>query len=82
MALWQKLFGTQSGHRHTDDDWDTIRNNIESGLAVMLDVRSQAEWDAGHLDKAIFIPITQIKSLSPGANSVDGLPKAKIVYCH
>ncbi len=82
MALWQKLFGLKSAHRHTDDGWDTIRKNIDNGSAVMLDVRSQEEWDAGHLDKAIFIPITQIKLLKPDATGVDGLPKAKIVYCH
>lgn len=82
MSLFQKLFGGKPAHRHTDDDWDTIQKNIDNGSAVMLDVRSQEEWDAGRLDKAIFIPITQIKSLPPGATSLDGLPKDKIVYCH
>ena len=32
-----------------------------SGEAVIVDVREQGEWDAGHIDGAIFIPLGQLE---------------------
>ena len=31
-----------------------------SGGPIVIDVRSQAEWDAGHLEQAVHIPHTRI----------------------
>ena len=78
MAVWNALFG---GGR-TDDSIETIQQNLADGRAVMLDVRGQAERDAGFLKDSIFIPITEIKQLAPDCESVNGLPKDQIVYCH
>ena len=80
MSLWSKLFGEKP--KHTTESPFEIQNNIASGKAVMLDVRSQQEWDAGHLNNVIFIPITELKSLSAETTNVDGLDKTKIIYCH
>ena len=33
---------------------------LENG--IIIDVRSQGEWDEGHIDGAVLIPHTQIKS--------------------
>ena len=62
------------------------RQNIASGTAVMVDVRSQQERDAGHLDGSIFLPITQIKERAGKEGfsewAAGKLPKGKIVYIH
>ncbi len=79
MAIWSKLFG---GGQHTTDSPELIQENIASGSAVMLDVRSQEERDAGFLKNSIFIPITDIQALPPGSDSMHGLPKEAIIYCH
>ena len=34
---------------------------IAAGKAVMIDVRSQGERDAGHLEGSIYLPITEIQ---------------------
>jgi predicted sulfurtransferase len=80
MSLWAKLFG--GGSIHTSDSPKQIQENIATGKAIMLDVRSQKERDAGFLKDSIFITIDQIKELPAGTKKLDGLPSDKIVYCH
>jgi predicted sulfurtransferase len=78
--MWPNIFGgSKKPEKHTPDQMQT---HLADGKAVMLDVRGQSEWDAGHLQDAIFIPYKQISSLPQAAQSVDGLPKDKIIYCH
>ena len=49
---------------------------LESG-AVILDVRSQREWDAGHIENAVHIPLDQLN------NRVDEVKKLNkpVVTC-
>ena len=50
----------------------------ESQTALVLDVREQFEWDAGHIDGALHIPMNEI----PGR--LEEIPKEQkvIVVCH
>ena len=80
MGLWSRLFG--GGNKHTSDSPERMQQNIASGKAVMLDVRSQEERDAGFIKDSIFITIKQIMELPAGAKTLNGLPSDKIVYCH
>ena len=80
MSLWSKLFGIKP--KHTDEAPELIQENIAAGKAVMLDVRGQEERDHGYLEGSIFIPITELKSLPPGASEVSKLDRSKIIYCH
>lgn len=49
---------------------------LENG-AVILDVRSQSEWDAGHIENAVHIPLDQLN------NRVDEVKKLNkpVVTC-
>ncbi len=49
---------------------------LENG-AVILDVRSQREWDAGHIENAVHIPLDQLN------NRVDEIKKLNkpVVTC-
>jgi hydroxyacylglutathione hydrolase len=51
--------------------------DVESGRATIVDVRNQAEWDAGHVPGAIHIPLTRI------AEHIDDLRDAGplVVHC-
>ena len=49
---------------HTVDPLEVIKSSVENKSAVLLDVREQAEWDAGHLADAQFIPLSQLKESS------------------
>lgn len=58
-----------------------VKTNVESGKAVLVDVRQQREWDAGHVEGAILLPLGSIED---GLNPEEAakLPKEKVVYLH
>lgn len=53
-----------------------VEEFLENG-AVILDVRSQREWDAGHIENAVHIPLDQLN------NRVDEVKKLNkpVVTC-
>ena len=38
-----------------------VKAYIESG-AIILDVRTQREWDAGHIKKSVHIPLSELNN--------------------
>jgi rhodanese-related sulfurtransferase len=48
---------------------------------VLLDVREEDEWAAGHLADAQLLPLSKLKGSTPAAIAA-GLPKDKPVYVH
>ncbi len=76
------LSAAASAADHTTDSLDTVKKAVADGKAVLLDVREQAEWDAGHLKDAKLLPLSVLKA-DPTAEDVARVaPKDKIVYCH
>jgi phage shock protein E len=67
---------------HTKDSLDTVKANVKEGKAVIVDVREQDEWDAGHLKGAILIPRSKLAEGAEAAELVKNLDKSKIVYTH
>lgn len=57
--------------------WHELEEILQSG-AFILDVREQNEWDAGHVEGAVHIPLGELR------NRLDDLPQTQIiyVYCH
>lgn len=64
---------------HTKDSLAVVKQKLADKSAVLVDVREQAEWDAGHLDAAILLPLS---GLQQGADSSPKLKKGMIVYTH
>jgi len=67
---------------YTDIDVVTANNMITNGSypnLIVLDVRTQSEYDEGHLEDAILIPVTELES------RIDELSQYKdseiVVYC-
>jgi rhodanese-related sulfurtransferase len=71
---------TEAGH--TVDSLDIVKKSVESKSAVILDVREQAEWDAGHLADAQFIPLSKLKEAANVADVLAPLPKDLPIYVH
>ena len=71
---------------HTKDSLTTVQEGLRKETAVLLDVREKNEWDAGHLEQARFVPLTELKKGAKDAEYVAKLakdvPKDKVVYCH
>jgi rhodanese-related sulfurtransferase len=77
-----RLVSAQDALSHTKDSLDTVKENVKSGKAVIVDVREQNEWDAGHLKGAILIPQSKLKVESQLAGLLKGVSKDKIIYTH
>lgn len=67
---------------HTKDTLPTVKKNMEDKKAILVDVREQSEWDAGHIDGAIFLPLSDLKDGVDKEKLAGKLPKEKIVYTH
>jgi len=61
---------------HTTDTLDVVKKNVDEGKAVLLDVRTQTEWDQGHIDGALHLPLDQITQ----GKGIDKIPKDKVIY--
>lgn len=46
---------------------------VKSNNAVIIDVRTQEEWDAGHIPNAIHIPLSEVKGRLDEFKAFDGL---------
>lgn len=63
---------------YTTDSLEVMRKNLSEGKAVLVDVRTPAEWARGHVEGALHIPLAQIVE----GKDLDRLPKDKIVYTY
>jgi len=88
-AIWfgAAILGLASGltlvraAEYTKDSPKAVKKAVAEGKAVLVDVREQTEWDAGHLKVAKSIPLSGLEELK--AEELAGkMPKGKIVYCH
>lgn len=64
---------------YTKDSLDVVKKKLADKEAVLVDVREQSEWDAGHLDAAVLLPL---RSLQKNPEASQKLPKSKIIYTH
>jgi len=67
---------------HTKDSLDTVKAAVAKKDAVLVDVREQSEWDQGHLEGAVFLPLSWLKAESNGDKLAEKLPAGKVVYLH
>ena len=66
----------------TKDSLKTVKDNVEKKKAVLVDVREKAEWDKGHIDGAILLPLSELKRGVNPETLDSKLPKNSIVYTH
>jgi rhodanese-related sulfurtransferase len=52
---------------------------VESNNAVIIDVRTQEEWDAGHIPGAIHIPLSEVKGRLDEFKAFEG--KTLVMQC-
>lgn len=75
-----------AGKTHTPDSLELVQQRLTDKSAILIDVREQAEWDAGHLAQAVLVPLSELRngSENPELGKQLGklLPQDKIIYCH
>lgn len=64
----------------TKDSLKVVNENVKQEKAVLVDVRSQEEWNKGHIEGAIFLPVTSLRKGGDAKEIAKKLPKKKIIY--
>jgi rhodanese-related sulfurtransferase len=84
LLLWSAALAVvaQEPLQHTKDSLDTVKENVKAGKALMLDVREQKEWDAGHLKTARLVPQSKLKMETGLEELLKTLPKDKVIYTY
>ena len=67
---------------HTADSLDVVKASVAENRAVLIDVREQNEWDAGHLKMATLVPMSLVKANELTAEMRQSLPDDKPIYLH
>jgi rhodanese-related sulfurtransferase len=67
--------------KHTTDPLPTVKTNVSEKKAILVDVREKPEWDAGHIEGAVFLPLSRLKAEMAG-DTFEKLPKDKILYTY
>jgi len=86
LALCVLLVGQAAAVEYTKDGYDTVREKLAQGKAVLIDVREAGEWKQGHLADATLMPLSDLRKMSKDTELRDSvlraLPQDKIIYCH
>ena len=59
---------------------DVAKEMMDTGEVVILDVREQSEYDAGHITGAVLLPVGTIAE-DTAAAVIDDLDTVVLVYC-
>lgn len=78
----ESSFAEDAKPTHTTESLESVKKAVQSGKAILLDVREQAEWDNGHLKDAKFLPTSEITKTKGEAFLKLGIDKKKVVYTH
>ncbi len=72
--------------KHTKDSLELIQKRLATKEAILIDVREQDEWEDGHLQSALFLPLSKLEDGEDkkdfAAEVAGQLSKDKIIYCH
>ena len=70
------------GEELSNDPLPTVQENVATRKAVLVDVREPGEWQEGHVEGAISLPLSSLKKGPDTSTLEKELPKDKIVYTH
>lgn len=82
LALLLTGTSTTEAAEHTKDSLATVKQRLEKKQAVMIDVREEFEWNAGHLKGAQLVPLSELQDTKDPQSVLKGIDKKAIIYCH
>jgi len=71
---------TLAADEWTKDTLAEVKKNVEEEKAILVDVREESEWDEGHIDGSVLLPLSALKKGVKAKELADALPEGKIVY--
>jgi rhodanese-related sulfurtransferase len=66
----------------TKESLKAVKEKIDKKNAVLVDVREKSEWEKGHVEGAIFLPLSELKAGIDDKSLTAKLPKDKALYTH
>jgi len=66
----------------TNDPLPIVQENLTTHKAVLVDVREPGEWNEGHVEGAISLPLSSLRKGVDTSALEHQVPKDKIVYTH
>ena len=75
------LAATAPAAELTKESLSKIKENIDEEKAVLVDVREKKEWQEGHIEGAVFLPLSSLRD-GVTKDELKPLPKDKILYVH
>ncbi len=74
---------------YTEVPLDKVKASVHAKKAILVDVRERREWDRGHIEGAVLVPLSKLVKWEEGGMAdadrkelAKVLPKGSIVYCH
>jgi len=67
---------------HTTDTLATVKENVAAQKAVFVDVRDKQEWNQGHVEGAILLPLSELRLPDRTEEMLKQLPKDRVLYTH
>jgi rhodanese-related sulfurtransferase len=80
ILLW--LAAPAFAEGHTKDSLETVKKQMKDEKAVLVDVREEKEWKAGHLQEAHLLPLSRLEKGIDKEKLAKILPKNKVIYLH
>lgn len=65
---------------NTKDSLEKVKKNVAEEKAVLVDVREKSEWDEGHIEGSIFLPLSDLKKGVKKEQLAKSLPEDRILY--
>jgi len=67
---------------HTKDSLEKVKELVEQKKAILVDVRELVEWNAGHVQGAVFLPWRDLQDKLDEKMIREKVPKDIIVYTY
>jgi rhodanese-related sulfurtransferase len=80
FAIVVGMNASPSSVEFTNDSLEVVKANVVAKKAVLVDVRSLAEWKRGHIEGSIFLPVDSLTKDVDAKALAKKLPKDKILY--
>jgi phage shock protein E len=82
MVSFSALSACSQSAELTKDSLETVQKKIADEKAILVDVREKKEWDEGHVEGAVFLPLSKLQAGVDAKTLAKQLPKEKIIYTH
>jgi rhodanese-related sulfurtransferase len=66
----------------TKEPLSEVQKSLSENKAVLVDVREEDEWKEGHVEGAVFLPLSALKNGVDSKKLEAQIPKGKIIYTH